>query len=284
MRRQRSHRGDDRFEARAFHDVLVNRRYVKIEVSPACRACGFHLPEGSCTVAGSRRGVRRPARVTGRRCSGGSPRRPVGREAVAALRHVLPVENGADGSSVDAESVTQLAGRRTRYAARDQRVELVGIHLACPSRFGRAASPARGLSPRELRAGVHRVVTIPGRRIHSVRRSRGAPFTGLAKESSSEWCRSWWPSWQSPSSAARASAVQGNPWLTLALGVLSRARGACPRVGGAVDRAPPVHPGGRGTHRHDVAENGTRDARRLSPSVAPSPSSSIPTTASANPP
>jgi len=53
MRRQRSHRGDDRFEAPPFHDVLVNRRYVKIEVSPACRACGFHLPEGFSTVAGS---------------------------------------------------------------------------------------------------------------------------------------------------------------------------------------------------------------------------------------
>lgn len=81
---------------------------------------------------------------------------------MAALRHVLPVEDGADGSSVDAESVTQLAGRRTRHAARDQHLELVGIELACPSRFGRAASPARGLSPCELRAGVHRVVTIPG--------------------------------------------------------------------------------------------------------------------------
>jgi hypothetical protein len=34
MRRQRSHRGDDRSEAPPLHDVLVNRRYVKIEVSP----------------------------------------------------------------------------------------------------------------------------------------------------------------------------------------------------------------------------------------------------------
>jgi hypothetical protein len=59
----------------------------------------------------------------------------LGGEAALAHVHVVPVENGADGSSVDAEPITQLVGCRTGGVALDERLDLVGIELPCPPRF-----------------------------------------------------------------------------------------------------------------------------------------------------
>ena len=53
-------------------------------------------------------------------------------------RHVVPVEGGANCSSVDAELGTQLVGGRACLIALDESLDLVGVELPCPSGFGPA--------------------------------------------------------------------------------------------------------------------------------------------------
>jgi hypothetical protein len=74
-------------------------------------------------------------RVTSRGCRGGWRHRlGRGRGGVGAS-HVVPVEDVADGSSVDAEPGTQFVGCRTSRIVLDQRLSLVGVELPCPPWF-----------------------------------------------------------------------------------------------------------------------------------------------------
>jgi hypothetical protein len=50
----------------------------------------------------------------------------VGREAAAAHRYVVPVEDVADGSPFDPELSTQLVDRRAGLVAGDQLLDLIG--------------------------------------------------------------------------------------------------------------------------------------------------------------
>lgn len=61
-------------------------------------------------------------------CSGDMPR--------LQHLHAVSVEDGAHGSSVDAEPITQLVGCRASRVVIDQCLGLVGVELACPSGFG----------------------------------------------------------------------------------------------------------------------------------------------------
>lgn len=60
----------------------------------------------------------------------------VGGEAAAAHRHVVPVEDVADGPPFDAEPGTQLVYGRARPVAKDEFLDLVGVELPCPPGFG----------------------------------------------------------------------------------------------------------------------------------------------------
>jgi hypothetical protein len=48
----------------------------------------------------------------------------------------VPVEDGADRSSVDAELIAQFVGCRSGRVALDERLGLIVIELPCSSRFG----------------------------------------------------------------------------------------------------------------------------------------------------
>jgi hypothetical protein len=56
--------------------------------------------------------------------------------STAAHRHAASVENVADCASIDAEPCTQLVHRRSGLVAGDEFLDLLGVELACPSRFG----------------------------------------------------------------------------------------------------------------------------------------------------
>ncbi|QKV75798.1 hypothetical protein [Amycolatopsis sp. Hca4] len=53
----------------------------------------------------------------------------LGREAAAAHRHAVPVEDGADRSPFDAEPVTELVHRRAGPVAGDQLLDLLGAEF-----------------------------------------------------------------------------------------------------------------------------------------------------------
>jgi hypothetical protein len=53
-------------------------------------------------------------------------------EAASAHRYVVLVEDGTDGTAVDAEPVAQLMGRRARSVAVYQHLDLVLIEMSCP--------------------------------------------------------------------------------------------------------------------------------------------------------
>lgn len=57
-------------------------------------------------------------------------------EAAPTHRNVVLVEDGTDGTAVDAEPVTQLVGRRTRSVALYQHLDLVLIELSRPPWLG----------------------------------------------------------------------------------------------------------------------------------------------------
>lgn len=60
----------------------------------------------------------------------------VGGETASAYRYVVLVEDGADGTAVDAEPVAQLIGRRARRVALDQHLDLVRVELSRPPWLG----------------------------------------------------------------------------------------------------------------------------------------------------
>lgn len=119
-----------------FDGAPANRQYVKTGVSRVCRVCGCHTPEGgSARWSDRRQGVRRLVRVASRSCRGGWRCRLGRGEAASAHRHAVPVEDGADRPSVDAEPGTQFVHGRTCLVAGDEFLDLVGVELPCPSGF-----------------------------------------------------------------------------------------------------------------------------------------------------
>lgn len=58
----------------------------------------------------------------------------VGREAAAAHRHAVPMEDVADRSPFDAEPVAEFVHRRAGLVARDQLLDLIDTELPGPPR------------------------------------------------------------------------------------------------------------------------------------------------------